>query len=78
MVTRKATRFPSMATKPTKKNSPLPLDLAPYSGRWVAIVRGCITGVGLTEPEARRASKFQRPKEDPVVVFVPAVLTKNE
>ena len=47
------------------------IDLAPYAGRWVAIVRKQITGVGLTEQQARLASKYQRPKEEPVVVFVP-------
>ena len=47
------------------------IDLAPYTGRWVAIVRKQITGVGLTEQQARLASKYHRPKEEPVVVFVP-------
>ncbi len=54
------------------------LDLTPYAGRWVAIVRGCITGVGLSENEARLASKHQRPKEEPLVVFVPKERTKDE
>ena len=47
--------------------------LAPYAGRWVAIVRGRVTGVGWTAAEARRASKHTRPKEQPEVVFVPVV-----
>ncbi len=51
---------------------PINLDLSPYAGRWVAIVRGQITGVGLTERDARLASKFQRPKEEPRLVWVPA------
>jgi hypothetical protein len=51
---------------------PQNLDLAPYAGRWIAIVRGCVTGVGLSEREALLASKHQRPKEEPLVVFVPA------
>ncbi|CAG0942081.1 hypothetical protein ANRL1_00801 [Anaerolineae bacterium] len=46
-------------------------DLSPYAGCWVAIVRGQITGVGLTERDARLASKFQRPKEEPRLVWVP-------
>lgn len=54
------------------------LDLAPYAGRWVAIVRGQITGVGMNEQEARLASKHQRPKEEPQIVFVPEVLTEGE
>jgi len=46
------------------------LDLAPYAGRWIAIVRGQVAGVGLTPEEARRLAKRNRPKEEPVVVFV--------
>ncbi|HEX7594194.1 MAG TPA: hypothetical protein VF429_08500 [Anaerolineae bacterium] len=46
------------------------IDLTPYAGRWIAIVRGQITGVGSTERAARLASKHQRPKEEPRVVFV--------
>ena len=53
------------------------LDLTPYAGRWVAIVRGRVTGVGLNEQEARLASKHQRPKEEPVIVFVPEVPTED-
>jgi hypothetical protein len=47
------------------------LDLSPYAGRWVALVRGRIAGVGLTADEARIAAKLSRPKEEPVVRFVP-------
>jgi hypothetical protein len=47
--------------------------LAPYAGRWVAVVRGHVVGVGWTEKEARRAAKRSRPKEEPQVVFVSAV-----
>jgi hypothetical protein len=46
------------------------LDLAPYAGRWIAIVRGQVAGVGLSPDEARRLAKHNRPKEEPVVVFV--------
>jgi hypothetical protein len=49
---------------------PQDLDLTPYAGRWIALVRGCVTGVGASEQAARLASKHQRPKEEPVVVFV--------
>ncbi|MCX7838704.1 MAG: hypothetical protein N2559_04510 [Anaerolineae bacterium] len=44
--------------------------MTPYIGRWVAIVRGKVTGVGMSAMEARRASKHQRPKDEPRVVFV--------
>ncbi len=47
------------------------IDLTPYAGRWVAIVRGRVTGVGESAAQARWASKHQRPKEEPLVVFVP-------
>jgi hypothetical protein len=53
------------------------LDLTPYAGRWVALVRGCVTGVGASEQAARLASKHQRPKEEPVVVFVPRMPTEG-
>jgi hypothetical protein len=48
-------------------------DLVPYAGRWVALVRGRVAGVGWTSGEARRAAKRNRPKEEAHVVFVPAV-----
>jgi hypothetical protein len=57
---------------------PKEIDLTPYAGHWVAIVRGQITGVGVSARAARLASKHQRPKEEPLIVFVPEVLTKDE
>ncbi len=59
-----------MSANAARNALPKEIDLAPYAGRWVAVVRGQITGVGLTEREARLASKHQRPKEEPQVVFV--------
>jgi hypothetical protein len=44
--------------------------LAPYAGRWIAIVRGQVAGVGFSSEEARRLAKRNRPREEPVVVFV--------
>ena len=63
----------AMRMKSNSDSNALPegFDLTPYAGRWVAIVRGCITGVGLNANEARLASKYQRPKEEPMVIFVP-------
>jgi hypothetical protein len=46
------------------------LDLAPYAGRWIAIVQGRVAGVGLSSKEARRLAKRNRPREEPVIVFV--------
>lgn len=48
-------------------------DLAPYAGRWVALVRGRVAGVGWTSEEAHRATHRNRPKEEAHVIFVPAV-----
>nr|HID14524.1 hypothetical protein [Anaerolineae bacterium] len=53
-------------------------DLAPYAGRWVALVRGRVAGVGWTADEARRAAKRSRPKEEPRVIFVPAVEVSDD
>jgi hypothetical protein len=52
--------------------------LAPYAGRWVAVVRGHIVGVGWTAEEARRAAKRSRPKEKPEVIFVAATEESGE
>jgi hypothetical protein len=47
-------------------------ELAPYAGRWVALIRGRVAGVGWTSDEARRAARRNRPKEAPEeVIFVP-------
>ncbi len=46
------------------------LDLSPYAGRWIAIVRGQVAGVGLSPEEARRLAKRNRPREEAVIVFV--------
>jgi len=54
------------------------VDLAPYAGRWVALVRGHVAGVGWTAGEARRAAKRSRPKEKPRAIFVPTVEVTND
>jgi hypothetical protein len=56
-----------------RRGEPSLIDLAPYAGRWVALVRGRVAGVGWTAQEARRAAKCSRAKEEPQVMFVPAV-----
>jgi len=53
-------------------------DLSPYAGRWVALVRGRVTGTGWTADEARQSAKRSRPKEEPQVIFVPAVENLND
>lgn len=55
------------------------IDLTPYVGRWVALVRGRVAGVGWTAEEARRCARRSRPKEEPQVFFVPiATRTDDE
>ena len=56
-----------------KDSKPRWNSLAPYAGRWVALVRGRVAGVGWTADEARQAAKRSRSKEEPQVIFVPAV-----
>ncbi|MGC8781593.1 MAG: hypothetical protein ACP5UQ_12095 [Anaerolineae bacterium] len=46
------------------------LDLSPYEGYWVALVRGRVAGIGRTADAARRAAKQARPREEPVVILV--------
>ena len=48
-----------------------PIDYSLYAGRWIAVVRGRVAGVGRTADEARRAAKVSRPKDVPQVVYVP-------
>ena len=62
-----------MGTPPRRAAKPQPPepDLRPYTGRWVALIRGHVAGVGLTADEARMAAKLSRPKEEPDVQFVP-------
>ena len=57
----------------SKGSKPGGVDLAPYAGRWVAVVCGRVAGVGWTAAEARTAAKRSRFKEEPEVIFVPAV-----
>ncbi len=46
------------------------LDLSPYEGCWVALVRGRVAGIGSTADAARRAAKQTRPREEAVVILV--------
>ncbi len=52
----------------------LPEHLRPYAGRWVALVRGQVVGVGLTAEAARTAAQLSRPKEKPQVMFVSEIV----
>lgn len=56
--------------RPRRVRPHLGLDLSAYLGRWVAIVHGQVTGVGATATEAYLASKTQREREEPIVIFV--------
>ncbi|MGD8244273.1 MAG: DUF5678 domain-containing protein [Anaerolineae bacterium] len=57
----------------SRSSKPKNRSLAPYAARWVALVHGVVVGVGWTADEARRAAERSRPKEEPEVIFVPAV-----
>lgn len=61
-----------------KRGAPSLMDLTPYAGRWVALVRGHVAGVGWTADEARRAAKHSRPREEPQVIFVPAAEVSDD
>jgi hypothetical protein len=63
--------------KPSARSA-TPIDYSPYAGRWIAIVRDRVAGVGRTADEARRAAKVSRPKDDPRVVFVPKHYRKGD
>jgi poly(A) polymerase len=54
----------------SRKNPSNDLDLSPYAGRWVAVVRGRVAGVGRTADDARRAAQSSRPKEKPELRFI--------
>lgn len=45
-------------------------DFTPYAGRWVAVVRGRVVGVGAGRAQAYRAAKWARPKEEPQLLFI--------
>ena len=62
-------------TKSTPDQPHSSIDLTAYTGRWVALVRDRVAGVGLSPQEAKRLAKAMRPKEEPIVVFVAKVLT---
>jgi putative nucleotidyltransferase with HDIG domain len=57
---------------PEKEPSSQEDRLAPYAGRWVALLGSTVVGQGGTPQQALRAAKATRPKENPLVVFVPA------
>lgn len=60
---------------PVNEPSRASIDLAAYAGRWVALVRDRVAGVGLSPQEAERLAKAARPKEEPIVVFVAKMFT---
>ncbi len=60
------------------KKSTTPIDYSLYAGRWIAIVRDRVAGVGRTADEARRVAKVSWPKDDPRVVYVPRKYRKGD
>jgi hypothetical protein len=63
----------NLMKKPANSN-----DYSLYAGRWIAIVRDHVAGVGRTADEARRVAKVSRPKDDPRVVYVPRNYRKGD
>jgi hypothetical protein len=51
---------------------PQHIDPSLYPNRWIAIVRGRVIGVGLTEAQAYRAAMHLRAKDKPRLFFVDA------
>lgn len=47
------------------------IPLAPYTGRWVAVVRGLVAGSGYSPREALLQARLARPKDEPIIAFVP-------
>ncbi len=47
------------------------LDLSPYSGSWVAIVRGRIVASGATAHETLLHCRAMRIKDEPILRFIP-------
>lgn len=45
--------------------------LSAYAGRWVAVIRDQVAGVGASAAEALAAAQLARPQEQPAVRFVP-------
>ncbi len=58
-----------MPEKPPSEPGP-ELDLSPYEGCWVALLRGQVCGVGRTADAARRAANHTRPREEPTIIYV--------
>lgn len=44
---------------------------APYAGKWVAVIHGRVAGFGNTPQEARLMARHNRPKDEPLVVYIP-------
>ena len=65
------------AMKNTARSSN-PIDYSLYAGRWIAIVRDRVAGVGRTADEARQRAKAAWPKDEPQIVFVPKKYRKGD
>ena len=58
-----------MPEKPPPEPGP-ELDLSPYEGCWVALVRGQVCGVGKDGPRQRGGPRGVRLCEEPAVIYV--------
>ncbi|RPH63276.1 MAG: CCA tRNA nucleotidyltransferase, partial [Chloroflexi bacterium] len=52
----------------------MPTPLSPYSGRWVALVRGKIVAQGATRDEAFNAARASRRKEVVEIIFMSPIM----
>ncbi len=59
-------------------HSASPIDYSLYAGRWIALVRGQVAGVGRTADEARQRAKAAWPKDEPQIRFVPRNYRKGD
>ena len=64
--------LPPAADSPQGADPGPELDLSPYEGCWVALLRGQVVGVGRTADAALRAARCLRPneKQEPLVIRV--------
>lgn len=58
----------------TADQLPLEIDesFAVFAGKWIAVVHGRVVGLGRTAAEARLMARRACPKDEPVVLLVPA------
>ncbi len=46
------------------------LDVSPYAGHWIAVLKGRVVAVGETAREALLAARYQCVKDEPALIWV--------